>query len=138
MKKVILILLINVLFFTSCDFADNKLEMLNYSGEIIIVETNYYKDNMSQGIPCTSNIIGANSSGTLTLLNRKWNLYFNKYQQSSYLEVTIVEIPKIEFDPNAHIQKYLDSKISNKEYIRYNLNLEQLDSLNWQLKYPKE
>jgi len=139
MKKVILFFIsINILFFISCDFADYKLRMSNMSGVIIVVETVYYKNNISQGIPCTSNLIEANSTGTLALLNRKWDLYFNNFEKNSYLEVTIVETSRNEYDPNSHIQKYLDAKISNKEYIRYNLNINQLDSLNWQLKYPNE
>ena len=51
MNKVILILFINVLFVPGCDFADHKLTMYNDSSEVIIVETTYFKDNMSQGIP---------------------------------------------------------------------------------------
>lgn len=135
MRKVILILSINVLFFTSCDFADYKLTMSNNSDDIIIIETTYFEDNTSQGIPCTSNVVEANSSSTLALLNRKWDSYFNNHQQHSYLEVTIVKTTKNEFDPNLHIQKYLDSKVSRNEFVRYTLNLKQLDSLNWQLSY---
>ena len=136
MNRVILILFINVLFAPGCDFADHKLTMYNDSSDVIIVETTYFKDNMSQGIPCTSNFIDANSSSTLSLLNRKWDLYFNNNQQRSYLEVMIVKTSKNEYDPNMHIQSYLDSKISNSDYISYNLNFKQLDSLNWRLKYP--
>jgi hypothetical protein len=110
--------------------------MSNLSDEIINVETFFYKDSISQGIPCTSTIIEPKSTKILPLLNRKWDHYFNNDDQDSYLEVIIMKMSKDEYNSDKHVQRLIDKKILNGEFKRYNLILEELNKKEWILSYP--